>query len=317
MNRLDESTLPGTAVPLPEIGGRVPRHVFDRESVLAVNTALDCRRPLLVRGEPGTGKSQLARAVAETLGRVFLSRVVDARTEAHELLWEYDAIARLADAQALGGGRRRNLTGSLARANYVQPGPLWWALNWDRASQQARRARVEEPKSGTGNRENGVVLLIDEIDKADVAVPNALLEVLGDGSFSVPGIAQGVHVQSLAPLIVFTTNTNRVLPDAFVRRCVVLHMRVPTDGLVAWLVTRGKAHFPHLPEEVLTAAAEQIAADRARLGAKVFCPPGLAEYIDLLTAAERGGAEQAEARIKAIARFVINKHIDPGAMNEP
>ncbi|MFO7563885.1 MAG: MoxR family ATPase [Enhygromyxa sp.] len=301
---------------LPEIGGRTPWHLFDRESVLAVNTALDCGRPLLIRGDPGTGKSQLARAAAKKLGRVFLSRVVDAHTEAHELLWEYDALARLSDAQTLGVARRRQTRDRLARANYTQPGPLWWALDWDSAMRQAQRASIEAPKSGFGRRENGVVVLIDEIDKADVAVPNALLECLGHGSFTVPGIGQQVCAKEPAPLIILTTNTNRILPDAFVRRCVVLHVRVPEDGLIEWLVKRGRPHFPELPEDVLRRAAEQLKTDRARLGSRAFCAPGLAEYIDLLTAAVRGGAEQAEARLASIARFVLDKHIDPGPMNE-
>lgn len=310
MDRLDEG-IPDKVTPLPLIGGREPKHLFDIESVLAVNTALDCGRPLLVRGEPGTGKTQLAQAVAVELGRVFLSRVVDARTEAHELMWEYDALARLADAQALGAsGKDNNATAqptTLDRLNYTQPGPLWWALNWNHAKRQAERCSMAEPKWPGEDHSRGVVLLIDEIDKADMAVPNALLECLGHGCFRVPGLAETIVVEGPAPLIMLTTNTDRVLPDAFLRRCVVLSMRVPKgDNLVPWLVKHGKVHFMDEPPGILEAAAKLVASDRnAAMG---ICPPGLAEYIDLLTAAMLAAPGGVADRLERIKSFVLRKH---------
>src|SRR5262249_50323380 len=118
-------------------------HVIDEDSILAVNAALATGRPLLVRGEPGTGKSQLARAVAEALGRAFVSHSVDARTETRDLLWSVDAVARLAEAQVMGAlhhvehdeVRRR-----IDVIEFVQPGPLWWAFDWASAQAQARRS---------------------------------------------------------------------------------------------------------------------------------------------------------------------------------
>jgi MoxR-like ATPase len=305
MDRLDE-TDPNKVTKLPPLGGRLPRHMFDIDSVLAVNTALDCGRPLLVRGEPGTGKSQLARAAAVELGRVFLSRVVDARTEAHELLWEYDALARLADAQAAGTNNR--LAADLDRLNYTRPGPLWWALNWTTAKRQAERCRSGEPKALDEDSSRGVVLLIDEIDKADMAVPNALLECLGHGCFRLPGLPDAIALEGPAPLVVLTTNTDRVLPDAFMRRCVVLPMRVPQgDELKKWLVERGAIHF-ELPQKILEEAAMLVVNERNRVASGAVCPPGLAEYIDLLTAAMHGDPDGISGRLDRIKDFVLRKN---------
>jgi hypothetical protein len=124
-------------------------HVFDADSIHAVNAALASRRPLLVRGEPGIGKSQLARATAKVLRRPYIEQVVDARTESRDLLWYYDAVARLSEAQlsgALGhrddGARRR-----LAVRNYVRPGPLWWAFDWADALRQAVDVGAPAPPS--------------------------------------------------------------------------------------------------------------------------------------------------------------------------
>ncbi len=306
-------------LPLPSLGGRpASAHVFDRRSLLALETALSCGRPLLVRGEPGAGKSQLARAAAVALRRVFVSRFVDVRTEARDLLYFEDAVARLADAQTGAVAARE-----LARANYVVPGPLWWALDWDGALVQARSPRVGAPApvyAAPCDPRNGVVLLIDELDKADNSVPNGLLEVLGQGTFAVPGFPEPVHATGPAPLVMLTTNEERALPDAFIRRCVVLHLRVPDPDpargesparLIEWLVARGQAHFgARASEALLRAAAEQLALDRARVRAAGHCPPGLAEYVDLLAAALAGGAEAALERVRSLAPYVLHKHVE-------
>jgi hypothetical protein len=128
-----------------------PAHVFDANSIDAVNAALAARRPLLVRGEPGTGKSQLARAVAEYLGRPLITHVVDSRTEARDLLWEFDAVARLAEAQLQGAlGRpgpvdEKALRAELAPERFVRPGALWWALNWESGTSRCSRCRAKRP----------------------------------------------------------------------------------------------------------------------------------------------------------------------------
>ena len=122
-----------------------PVHVWDRREIAAINAALAAKRPLLVRGEPGIGKSQLARAAAKSLGRTFVPCVVDSRTESRDLLWHYDAVARLADAQLMGALRCADDKGEgtesaktqLAVRNYLQPRPLWWAFDWLNALAQA------------------------------------------------------------------------------------------------------------------------------------------------------------------------------------
>jgi len=303
---------------LPDLGGhRASVHVFERRSILAVNTALDCGRPLLVRGEPGTGKSQLARAVAMALHRVFVSVFVDAGTEAQDLLWFHDAVTRLAEAQvqrAKGGGE---VAKELARERFVVPRALWWALDWKGAERQAGEvAAIKEPPPAfvaPCDPKNGVVLLIDEIDKADSSVPNGLLECLGQRTFAVPGLGEPVRAKGIDPLVVLTTNEDRVLPDAFVRRCVVLHLRVDEDGLVDWLMKRGRAHNPDpkdLDDDLLRQAAEQVERDRKAVRRAGFCPPGLAEYIDLLAAVKQSRAAGDGVEIEEIAEFVLRKHAD-------
>ncbi|MDY7096397.1 MAG: AAA family ATPase, partial [Acidobacteriota bacterium] len=149
---------------------RAGTHVFEQQDVEAVNAALAAGRPLLIRGEPGVGKSQLARAAAVKLGRAFVSEVIDARTEGRDLLWTFDAVRRLADAQMAGARSRSDESGEQLpdEGHYVVPGPLWWAFNWSNAEAQAERAgEAAPPVPESCDPKNGVVLLLDEIDKAD------------------------------------------------------------------------------------------------------------------------------------------------------
>lgn len=310
---------PDSAVRLEKIGNLPSTvHLFEQEDVDAVNAAIAAKRPLLVRGEPGTGKSQLARAAAQGLGRAFVWSVVDARTEARDLQWSFDAVQRLADAQVIGvsgmGGLDEGETVAqrLDEMRYVTPGPLWWAFDWADA-----RGRVDEEKCPKlpkdCSEDNGVVVLIDEIDKADSSVPNGLLECLGHGRFPGPG---GVAVEShgCEPLVVVTTNEERSLPDAFLRRCLVRHLSLPKgeDELVKWLMKRGRAHFKEskLADEILKLAAEQLAEDRAIVQGRGLCPPGGAEYLDLLRAVAELGSDTEEQKsyLKRIGDFVLKKH---------
>src|SRR5262249_44199997 len=125
---------PGDVIPLPDRGRtRASVHIIDEDSIEAVNAALATGRPLLVRGAPGTGKSQLARAAGERLGRAFLPYAVDGRTETRDLLWSMDAVSRLATAQVLGALGVRGDEALKARMEigaFVKPGPLWWAFDW-------------------------------------------------------------------------------------------------------------------------------------------------------------------------------------------
>jgi MoxR-like ATPase len=303
-------------------GHHRPAHVIDERSVVAINAALAAGRPLLVRGEPGVGKSQLAHAAAVRLERRFLAHVVDASTEARDLLYTIDAVARLAEAQLLGAlGKDSGAEGRarVALANFVRPGALWWAFDWDSAVQQARRSgEAPEGGDGGGARDQGVVLLIDEIDKADSAVPNALLDALGRGTFAVPG---GGRVEMHArPLVVITTNEERSLPDAFLRRCLVLRLGLPEDNRTVrdLLQGYGEAHFPGCKEEsseILVVAAGLIADRRSTPRREHVPPPGVAEYIDLVNAVlEQQAADpsvDALALLRRISEFVLDKHAAP------
>ncbi|MEO1086395.1 MAG: MoxR family ATPase, partial [Acidobacteriota bacterium] len=205
-------------------------HLFDDRERLAINAAFAAVRPLLVRGEPGIGKSQLARAAAAALGRRYVSKVVDARTESQDLLYSLDAVRRLADAQLVGQGKElregETVVDRLSESNYVTPGPLWWGFEWKNAHRQAQRAQAC-PDDAHADAPDGVVVLLDEIDKADSSVPNGLLECLGQRQFAGP-LGTTVRCGPTPPLVLVTTNEERSLPDAFLRRCLVLHMKLPT-----------------------------------------------------------------------------------------
>jgi MoxR-like ATPase len=238
-------------------------HLWSQSEIDALILAWAARRPLLVRGEAGSGKSQIARAAAEVLGSQPLVEVIHPRFEALDLLYRVDSVGRLADAHL------QRLDES--NEKYVKRGRLWEAF-----------ARGEAAGAAP-------VLLVDEIDKADADVPNALLEVLGNRSFTVPPLNDRV-VRAEAgrlPLVVITTNEERELPPAFVRRCVVLNLNPPKDqaAFVKWLIDRGSVHH-HLDvaDTARRHAAGQVFDDRQAAVAAGYPPVGLAEYIDLLTA---------------------------------
>jgi MoxR-like ATPase len=306
-------------------------HVFGADEIGAVNAAIAAKRPLLVRGEPGIGKSQLARASAAALGRAFVQVVVDVRTESRDLQWHYDAVARLADAQLLRtlGEKEEFARARLDVLNYLHPQVLWWAFAWEDAASQAERVEQKPPtQPDGGNPRKGCLVLIDEIDKAESDVPNGLLEALGAGSFPVPGRQTAVTAKGEPPLVVITTNEERALPDAFIRRCLVLHLRLPQkrDELVDRLIARARAHFPaeQFPaaqESVLRRAAELLVDDREVAERENWLPlPGQAEYLDLVRAVlalagndgAKGGKAKPDAReiLDEVARYVLLKHPD-------
>lgn len=296
--------------------GRQIVHVVERQASLAISASLAAGRPLLVRGEPGTGKSQLALAAAKALGRAFVSKVVDARTEARDLFWTFDAIERLARAQvlgALGVTSEEEVREKLEPHLFVSPGPLWWAFDWATASEQAVASHDLVPWRPDGWAEgHGVVVLLDEIDKADSSVANGLLEALGNGAFPGPGRQAAIQCGANQPLIVITTNEERALPDAFLRRCLVLQLALPNEpaALRALLVARGRAHFQELEDEVLEEAASLLAEDRTALVERGLSPPGQAEYLDLLRAVAAGAQSKNEQLLllRELRAFALQKH---------
>ncbi len=289
-------------------------HVFEQREIDAVNAALAACRPLLVRGEPGIGKSQLARAAAAVLGRAFVTYVVDARTESRDLLWHYDAVARLADAQLLGTLDKPD-TSSLAVQNYLHPQALWWAFHWKNAAQQAAKvSQPPPPQFDNGDPHKGCLVLIDEIDKAETDVPNGLLEALGNARFTPQGMANPVMASGAPPLVVITTNEERALPDAFVRRCLVLHLDLPCerDLFTERLRLRGRAHFGDADDDILRRAAELLFDDRETAKHEHWLPlPGQAEYLDLLRAVmalSKTKGKTPATILDQVSCYILRKH---------
>jgi MoxR-like ATPase len=214
---------------------------------LAVNAALTLTRPLLVKGEPGTGKTLLAEEIARALGRPLHQWHVKSTTKAQQGLYEYDAVSRLRDSQ-LGDGRVGDI------ANYIKPGVLWDAF----AS------------------ETPAVVLIDEIDKADIEFPNDLLRELDRMEFHVYETQQTI-VARHRPLVVITSNNEKELPDAFLRRCFFHYIRFPDRETMTAIVD---VHYPGLKRALLQEALEVFFALRDVPGLKK--KPSTSEFLDWL-----------------------------------
>lgn len=318
----DSIYLKNPIVALPKLGSWPESvHEFDEASAYALMAAEAAGRPLLVRGEPGTGKSQLARAAAVAGGRLFLPVVVNARTECQDLQWQFDAVGRLGEAQVLAGAHDSDRLARLHPRHFLSPGPLWWASDWESAQTQWEACH-QPPEAVPGRPEGwepakGSVVLIDEIDKADADLPNSLLETLGNGDFAVPYLGQSVRRASAtpAPLVIITTNEERELPAAFLRRCLVLPLALPED-LAGFLCRRGEVHFGEAcTAEVRRQAAESLVEDRRTAQDQGWPPPGQAEYLDLLRAVcELTKSEPALSReskqlewLEKLRQFVLKK----------
>jgi MoxR-like ATPase len=264
------------------------------EIALAVRVARATGRPLLLRGDPGSGKSSLAAHVARSLNWRYYEHVVTSRTQTTDLLWTFDAVRRLADAQALERGKHIGIHG------YVEPGALWWAFDRESALRRGRSADPQrqisdqpaEPNAKLNKQRSATdsVVLIDEIDKADPDTPNGLLVPLGSAEFTVA--ETGDKIRAATPgaerLIIITTNDERALPQAFLRRCVVLWLEAPEGEE---LVDIAKAHLaaydgPVKPADVdlARALAREMDGLREAAARDAVRAPSTAEYLDALRA---------------------------------
>jgi len=214
---------------------------------LAVNAAITLARPLLVKGEPGTGKTRLAEEVAAALGVPLLEWHVKSTTKAQQGLYEYDAVSRLRDSQ-LGDPRVHDI------ANYIVPGMLWQAFISD----------------------TPVVLLIDEIDKADIEFPNDLLRELDRMEFYVYETRQLIKAKH-RPLVFITSNNEKDLPDAFLRRCFFHYIRFPDKETMEQIV---EVHYPGIKKALLREALEAFFNVREVPGLKK--KPSTSELLDWL-----------------------------------
>ena len=220
-------------------------YVATDDLMMAVNAAVTLERPILVKGEPGTGKTQLAVEVASALGKPLFEWHIKSTTKAQQGLYEYDAVARLRDSQ-LGDDRVHDI------ANYIQKGKIWEAFASD-----------EQP-----------VLLIDEIDKADIEFPNDLLRELDRMEFYVYETQQLVAARH-RPIIVITSNNEKELPDAFLRRCFFHYIKFPDHDTMARIVD---VHYPDLKKNLLSEALNAFYRIREVPGLKK--KPSTSELLD-------------------------------------
>lgn len=284
-------------------------HVWMQFEFDALAVAGYSGRPLLVRGEPGSGKSQIARAAARLLNWRFDYEVISPRLEPQDLLWRYDAVRRLAQSHRGDPGDDEQ---------YVTPGLLWRAL--DPVGAAALGPESTRPEQID---ERPCVVLLDEIDKADADLPNSLLEVLGNRGFKTPWgqVPSKAGPARPGPLVVITSNNERELPLAFMRRCVVLDLLVPDENAAdgsfeAWLIARGTSQFGDLlPSEVIAEAARLVRADRKASPEGQGARPGLAEYLDLLRALSTiAAADPATSSLDLLRRlspYVLRKQGQP------
>jgi MoxR-like ATPase len=221
------------------------RYIATDELMMAVNAAITLARPLLIKGEPGTGKTQLAQEIARSLGRPLFEWHIKSTSKAQQGLYEYDAVSRLRDSQ-LGDARVQDIR------NYILKGRVWEAFE-----------SAVQP-----------VLLIDEIDKADIEFPNDLLRELDRMEFYIYETRELIQARH-RHIILITSNNEKELPDAFLRRCFFHYIRFPDEETMRAIVG---VHFPDLKKELLAEALSAFFEVRATPGLKK--KPSTSELLD-------------------------------------
>ena len=222
-------------------------YVATEDLTIAVNAAVTLERPLLIKGEPGTGKTELAKQVARGLALQMIEWNIKSTTKAQQGLYEYDAVSRLRDSQ-LGEEKVHDVN------NYIKKGKLWQAFE-------------------TSEK---VVLLIDEIDKADIEFPNDLLQELDKMEFFVYETGETIFAKQ-RPIVIITSNNEKELPDAFLRRCFFHYIRFPDEETLRKIV---KVHHPGVKDALLTTALTQFFELREQPGIKK--KPSTSEVLDWL-----------------------------------
>lgn len=222
-------------------------YVATDDLTIAVNAAVTLERPLLVKGEPGTGKTELARQVSNALGLPMIEWNIKSTTRAQQGLYEYDAVSRLRDSQ-LGEERVHDVK------NYIRKGKLWQAFE----------------------AEGKTVLLIDEIDKADIEFPNDLLQELDKMEFFVYETGETIKAVN-RPIVIITSNNEKELPDAFLRRCFFHYIQFPEMDTLRKIV---EVHHPGIKENLLTTALTEFYDIRDQQGLKK--KPSTSEVLDWL-----------------------------------
>jgi len=241
--------------------------------MMAVNAAITLEKPLLIKGEPGTGKTMLAEQVAAALDAPFYQWHVKSTTKAQQGLYEYDAVSRLRDSQ-LGDDRVHDIS------NYIVKGKLWQAFEGEKRA----------------------VLLIDEIDKADVEFPNDLLQELDKMEFYVHELSQTIAAKQ-RPIVIITSNNEKELPDPFLRRCFFHFIDFPDKETLTQIVD---VHFPNLKKELLEEALKSFFTVREMPGLKK--KPSTSELLDWLKLLLAEDIDPAVLRDKDLKRAIPPLH---------
>lgn len=274
-------------------------YCYNTKSKLAVNVAFATGRPLLVIGPTGCGKSALAFNLARKMNRKYYEFVVSSRSQARDLFYRYDAVRRLGDAQARIVKTDTEEPIWKTQHPYIEPGCLWWIYDGDSAAKRGYEdssdlpfPKAQDParKYESSGKEppSNSVLLIDEIDKADIDFPNNLLVALGSRQLTLQEIAKTISINTAAdssdplgqPLVIITSNQQRPLPDTFVRRCVVLEIEEPTSKE---LVDLAIATYGLECKELFKGVAEHF--ERLKQSGKIHF--NVAEYLDAIHALQK------------------------------
>lgn len=229
-------------------------YIASDELIRSVNIAAALKKPLLIKGEPGTGKTMLAEAIAKSLDMELLIWNIKSTTRAQDGLYVYDTVQRLYDSQFGEAG-----VGDIAK--YIRPGKLGEAFQ----------------------REKQTVLLIDEIDKADLEFPNDLLWELDQMEFYIPETGENVKAK-VRPIVIITSNAEKELPDAFLRRCIFHYIAFPDASMMERII---KAHYPDLKQQLIEGVLE--AFYRLRDNKSIQKKPGTSELLDWIQALHIGG----------------------------